>query len=479
MRLSELAGEGASPDPEIRGLTSDSRAVRDGFLFAALAGEKVDGAKYVPQAEENGAAAILARQGVVSNLPVILDAEPRRRLAKMAAKFYAGRPELIAGVTGTNGKTSTAHFAAALWRLLGEKSGSIGTLGACADGFSEPLGFTTPEPVALHKALSEMTAHGVERLVMEVSSHGLAQYRADGVCFDVAAFTNITQDHLDYHANFEDYVAAKRRLFSELTREGGVAVVNADGAGAEEFIDAARSRGLRLLTTGARGEDVKLTGVTPTPNGLRLNIECEGAAYDLNAPLVGAFQAENAALAAGIVIASGAAADRVLPLLDKLPPVPGRMELAATAGGAAVYVDYAHTPDAVAAALTSLRPHVENRLIAIIGAGGDRDKTKRPLMGRAASTHADEVIVTDDNPRTEDPAEIRRAVLEGVADGIEVGNRAAAIAHGVSMLGAGDVLLIAGKGHETGQIVGDKTIPFSDVEVARTAAAERSKEIGK
>lgn len=479
MRLSDLAGEPRAPDPEIAGLTADSREVKTDFLFAALPGVKADGAEFIPQAEENGAAAVLARPGVTARKPIVVDENPRRRLADMAARFYPGQPEIVAGITGTNGKTSTALFAAQLWEMLGAKSASLGTLGARGKDLHLPLEHTTPEPVALHRTLDALTEAGVTHLAMEVSSHGLAQHRADGVRFRFAGFTNITQDHLDYHDSFEDYQAAKTRLFTELLRTDGAAIINADGEGAEVFATAASARGVKLITTGKAGKDLKLSQAEPTSEGLDLAVEAEGKSWRLALPLIGAFQAENALLAAGIVITSGETPARVLPLLEKLAPVPGRMERAASLGGAHIYVDYAHTPAALATALAAIRPHVAGRLIAIIGAGGDRDKQKRPLMGKAAADGADIVIVTDDNPRTEEPATIRREIMGAVPEAIEIGDRGEAIAKGIAMLKGGDVLLIAGKGHETGQMVGTKKLPFNDAEIAKATVKERSTEIGR
>ncbi len=480
MRLSQLAGEALTTDPDIRGLTADSRAVERGFLFAALPGVLADGAKFILQAEERGAAAILARPGARSNLPLVIDREPRQKLAHMAAQFFPRQPETIAGITGTNGKTSTALFAAQLWQGLGRKSASLGTLGVRGMTFSAKLAHTTPEPVTLHKMLDEMTAAGVTHLAMEVSSHGLAQHRADAVKFKIAVFTNLTQDHLDYHQGFDDYLNAKLRLFSELLDEGGVAIVNKSSEYAGRFCDAAAKRGVKVIGVGADGPDLTLTNVAPHAAGLDVSVDAFGTTHKLNLPLVGAFQAENALLAAGIVIASGAPAADVLGRLECLTPVPGRMQLAARVNEAAVYIDYAHTPDAAATALEGLRPHTQGRLIAIIGAGGDRDKAKRPMMGRAATENADIVIVTDDNPRNEDPAAIRREILAGCPEATEIGDRREAIAAGTAMLKAGDVLLIAGKGHETGQVVGDEIFAFNDLEVAREAAEalSRSKELG-
>lgn len=479
MRLSELAYETISPDPQIDGITADSRTVSRGFLFAALPGVAADGAAFIQQAEQRGAAAVLARPGVVSSLPVIVDAEPRRRLAQMAARYYSRQPEVIAGVTGTNGKTSTARFAAQLWSLMGLNAGSIGTLGAESAVYSRPLSHTTPDPVTLHQTLDAMTRAGVARLAMEVSSHGLAQHRADGVYFRVAAFTNITQDHLDYHASFADYLAAKARLFNKLLSSNGAAAINMDGEGAAEIVEIARARGLPTVQTGVAGRDVKLVKCSPHLDGLTMEVEAGGKVYFLKAPLIGAFQAENALLAAGIVIAAGGRFEEVLPLLEKIEGSPGRMQHVAKIAGAGVYVDYAHTPDAVATALAAIRPHATGRIIAIIGAGGDRDRTKRPLMGAAAKANADAVIVTDDNPRSEDPAAIRAEVMKGCPDAQEIGDRGEAIAAGVALLREGDALLILGKGHETGQQVGDEILPFNDAVAASDAVADRIRELGR
>jgi UDP-N-acetylmuramoyl-L-alanyl-D-glutamate--2,6-diaminopimelate ligase len=355
--------------------------------------------------------------------------------------------------------------------MLGDKAGSIGTLGAHAPGFDRPLGHTTPEPVMLHETLDAMAGEGVSHLAMEVSSHALAQYRADGVKFSAAAFTNLTQDHLDFHETLGAYFEAKLRLFLDLLPATGAAVVNMDGARSADVAAAAQRRGARVITSGRRGETLHVRALAPKPAGLDLEVEAHAHVHRLSLPLIGAFQAENALVAAGIVLASGRPIGEVLPLLERLPGVPGRMQFAAEARGAGIFVDYAHTPDAVATALRAIRPHARGRVIAIIGAGGDRDRAKRPLMGKAAAAGADLVIVTDDNPRSEDPAAIRRAVIEGCPDARNIGGRADAIAEGVSLLQPGDVLLIAGKGHETGQTIGGVTHPFDDVAEARRAAA--------
>jgi len=473
MKLSALCDQSFLPDPDIKGLAIDSREVQSGFLFAALPGALVDGARFIPQAIENGAVAILGEPSVVASVPVVHDQKPRARLAAMAAKFYAKRPGHIAGVTGTNGKTSTARFAAQLWCLVGEAGGSLGTLGAHASGFTKKLHYTTPEPIVLHQTLQEMNAAGVTHLAMEVSSHALAQYRADGVQFDIAAFTNLTRDHLDFHDDFADYFSAKKRLFAELLSHDGVAVINVDGDGAGEVLSLVEERGVRAITCGQKGETLRLASCTPHMSGLNISIEADGQCYDIDLPLIGRFQAENALLAAGIVIAGGVAPAMVLPRLTALSGAPGRMEFIAHASRGTIYVDYAHTPDAVETAIAAIRPHTPGRLVIIVGAGGDRDREKRPLMGQAAAK-ADVVIITDDNPRNEDPASIRADILRGTPNGVEIGDRAEAIAHGVAMLKSGDVLLIAGKGHETGQIVGEKTLAFNDGDVARAEAAQFS-----
>lgn len=477
MKLSDLAREAVASDPKITGITADSRLVDRGFLFAALPGVHADGAKFIPQAEEQGAAAVLASPGVISKLPMIIDNKPRRRLAQMAARFYPKQPEMIAAITGTNGKTSTALFAAQIWSRVGKASGSLGTLGAESKAYMRKLNHTTPEPVTLHRTLDEMARAGVTHLAMEASSHALAQHRSDGVKMKIAAFTNITQDHLDYHDSFEEYFAAKARLFDELLLEGGIVVINADGEGAEDFKALARRRGLKTITTGALGDDVKLLSIDVRPSGLRLAVETDGARYEIETGLIGAFQAENALLAAGIAIASGAAPSSAVQALEYVSGAPGRMQRVANDNRLGVFVDYAHTPDAVATALRAVRPHANGRVIAIIGAGGDRDNTKRSLMGAAAAQNADVVIVTDDNPRSEDPGAIRKQVMKGCPDAEDIGDREEAIATGVAMLRDGDVLLIMGKGHEAGQVVGDQTLPFDDVEVASKVVADRYREL--
>jgi UDP-N-acetylmuramoyl-L-alanyl-D-glutamate--2,6-diaminopimelate ligase len=473
VKLSALSGDPRADDPEISGIATDSRAVKPGDLFAALAGAKADGASFVAEAERRGAAAILAQPGVLTRLPLIADAEPRKRLSQIAARFYPRQPDFIAGVTGTNGKTSTAVFTAAILESAGHVAGSIGTLGAKSKPYSKALSHTTPEPVTLHETLDAMANAGVSHLAMEISSHAIAQHRADAVRLNAVAFTNITQDHLDFHRDFDDYFEAKRRLFGELAPEDATAVVNLDGPGGTEIAATARKRGLKLITTGEHGETLRLLARSAAPQGQTLMIGAPGGVRAVALPLVGAFQAENALVAVGLAMAAGLEVDAALAALETLPPVPGRMQYAASVEGGAIYIDYAHTPDAVAKALTAIRPHAAGRIIIVLGAGGDRDRAKRPLMGQAAAASAEVVIVTDDNPRSEDPAEIRKAVKAGAPRAIEIGDRAEAIAHGVAMIADGDILLVAGKGHEQGQIVGSRTIPFDDLDVARRAAANR------
>ncbi|WP_031551084.1 UDP-N-acetylmuramoyl-L-alanyl-D-glutamate--2,6-diaminopimelate ligase [Parvularcula oceani] len=466
------------PAVEVAGVTADSRAVEPGYLFAALPGSQADGRRFIPQAVEAGAVAVLALPGTQAPVPVIESEEPRLTLAQIAMSLHPGQPRHVAGITGTNGKTSVARFAAQLWTALGHPSGTLGTLGAFAPGYDYALRHTTPDPVEIHQVLSTMARLGTTHLAMEVSSHGLAQHRADGVRFSQAAFTNITQDHLDYHGDFADYLAAKLRLVTELLPEGETAVIGADGAGSAEVIAATLGAGRRVCSVGRKGERLMLRSLEPLPTGLRMEVEVEGRTHALSLPLIGAFQADNALVAAGLALTSGHDDSAVLPALEHLSAAPGRMQHAGTkrvrGGEAAIYVDYAHTPDAVSTALAAIRPHAEGEVHIVLGAGGDRDRTKRPLMGRAAAEGAERVIVTDDNPRTEAPGPIREAVAEGAPGARIVPDRAAAIQEAVEALGPGDVLLIAGKGHEKYQIVGEVTYPFDDVAIAQEAARAAS-----
>ncbi|WP_439817453.1 UDP-N-acetylmuramoyl-L-alanyl-D-glutamate--2,6-diaminopimelate ligase [Zavarzinia sp. CC-PAN008] len=473
MRLDLLADDPALPPIEIGGLTADSRAVVPGDLFAALSGAHADGRRYVAQAVERGAVAVLAAPGEMDLPPGIariVDAEPRSRLARMAARQYAPQPETLVAVTGTNGKTSVASFVRQIWAGLGHRSASIGTLGVVAEGIDIDLAMTTPDPVALHKALATLATAGITCAALEASSHGLDQHRLDGCRFQAAAFTNLTRDHLDYHHDLDAYRAAKLRLFADLLPARGTAVINRDSPEFEAFASVSRGRGQRVLAVGGQGADLILNALTPLSTGLEMSVTYQGWRGTLTLPLAGTFQASNALVAAALVIACGAEARDVLPQLERLDGVPGRLErVGVHPGGAPVYVDYAHTPDALETVLSALRPHVTGRLVVVFGCGGDRDPGKRPQMGAIAARLADRAIVTDDNPRSEQPAAIRAAILAACANGIEIGDRAEAIATAVADLGAGDVLLVAGKGHEQGQTAGGVTRPFDDRVQARRA----------
>lgn len=461
-------------DVDITGMTADSREVRGGYLFAALPGNKQDGTKFIGAAITNGARVILAQPGTVikdDDIILIEDDNPRRALAMMAAKFYAQQPKTIVAVTGTSGKTSTVSFVQQLWALAGiEKAASLGTLGVRAPGMNTYGSLTTPDSVNLHAQLADLAAAGVTHLAMEASSHGLDQYRLDGVQIGAAAYTNLSRDHLDYHADMDEYFAAKQRLFTEILPADGTAVIQAGDAYGVKLIDMCRARGVKVVTFGTADADIALLSRTPRPDGQDISLRVDGATYDICLPLVGEFQVMNALGALGLVMAGGVKAETFVPLLEKLTGVPGRLQLVArNQKEAAVYVDYAHKPAALETILTTLRPHTEGRLICLIGCGGDRDPGKRPMMGRIAATLADIAIITDDNPRSEDPAAIRAAMMKEAPGAIEIADRRAAIRHGVSLLEKGDVFVVAGKGHEQGQIIGDKVLPFDDVNEVQSA----------
>ncbi len=485
MKLGELAGDGhalhgAASQVEITGLTADSREVVPGMLFAALPGTQMDGAAFIPQAIEKGASAILLPDGSSAaddwSVPVIADADPRRALALMAAKFYQGQPETIVGVTGTNGKTSVVAFVRQIWQAMGLAAASLGTIGIDTPAGPKPLIHTTPDPVGLHKALAELRAEGITHLALEASSHGLQQRRLDGVNFTAAAFTNISRDHLDYHPTFEDYCAQKLRLFDTLLVDGAPVVVDTDSEGAGKFLEAAEVRVLPTLSVGRSGETLKLVETKRDGFAQHLTIRHDGKDFHVSLPLVGGFQAANALVAAGLCLACGASAEEVFPHLSSLTGARGRLEHVATSkAGATVFVDYAHTPDALATALDALRPYADGRLVVVFGCGGDRDKGKRPQMGKIASEHADLVFVTDDNPRGEDPALIRAEILSKAAGAEEIGDRREAIETAISRLKAGDLLLVAGKGHETGQTIAGKVIPFCDHEAVESSLARGDK----
>ena len=479
MTLGELLGPEASlPAPwlavPIAGLAADSRAVKPGYLFAALPGSQTDGARFIEDALGRGAAAILVPQGgahAYSATPVLEDPDPRRRLALIAARFFGAQPETAVAVTGTNGKTSVVSFVRQIWERQGLRAASLGTVGLESPRGVQPLRHTTPDPIELHRILASLAKDGVTHLALEASSHGLQQRRLDGVTFAAGAFTNLSRDHLDYHASLEDYFNEKRRLFRELLPKGAAAVVDVDSEAGQQVAAEASARGLALISVGREGADLRLCSASRDGFGQILELEHAGKMSRLRLPLVGDFQAANALVAAGLVMACGSSAHEVLPLLANLRGARGRLDLAGTArGDASIFVDYAHTPDALAKALGALRPYVEHRLLVVFGCGGDRDKGKRPEMGSVAAAKADLVFVTDDNPRGEDPAAIRREILAAAPEAIEVADRADAIAQAVAELAAGDILLVAGKGHETGQIVGDTVIPFSDHDVVAAAS---------
>jgi len=461
---------------EIAGITADSRQVGPGYLFAALPGSRSDGRAYIAEAVSRGAAAVLAPQGTpwppgVPPRPLLEDPEPRRRLALLAAGLAGPQPRTVAAVTGTNGKTSTVEFLRQIWAAGGHPAASLGTLGLMAPGFDPGPGLTTPDPVTLAETLAKLARAGVQRAAIEASSHGLDQFRLDGVRLAAAAFTNLTRDHLDYHGSQEAYRTAKLRLFDALLPAGAPVVASSDmdPVTLAALDQVASRRRLSLRTVGEAGTALRLLSTVPRPHGQELQLVVGDITRTVELPLPGRFQADNALMAAGLAMATGEPA--ALDHLAALQGVRGRLELAACLpNGAAVYVDYAHTPDALERLLAALRPHTAARLHVVFGAGGDRDRGKRPLMGQAAARLADVAIVTDDNPRSEDPAAIRAAVLSGCPGGHEIGDRERAIAEAMNGLGPGDVLAVAGKGHEQGQTVGGVVIPFDDVSVVRQLA---------
>jgi UDP-N-acetylmuramoyl-L-alanyl-D-glutamate--2,6-diaminopimelate ligase len=472
MQLGDLAPAEVKLDPgigatEINGLSADSRAVGRGFLFAALPGSTTDGARFVADAVGRGAVAILAGSHVRLEtgpaVAVVRADDPRRALALMAARLHPRQPEKLVAITGTSGKTSVAAFTRQICAAAGHEAASIGTLGIVSRRWSAYASLTTPDPIALHASLDRLAREGVTHAAIEASSHGLDQRRLDGMRIVAAGFTNLGRDHMDYHATVADYLAAKLRLFSTILPVDGIAVVDMDDARSADVVAAARLRGQKLIRSGAGGVEIRLADISPDGFRQRLRIEAFGRSYDILMPLAGGFQASNALVAAGLAIGAGIPADTALHGLAELQGAPGRLELAGRkANGALIFIDYAHKPDAIVSALQALRPMTARRLVIVFGAGGDRDAGKRPLMGQAAAENADVVFVTDDNPRSEDPAEIRRAIMAAAPGAIEIGDRGEAIAEAIAMLGPGDVLCVAGKGHETGQIMGGEVIPFSD-----------------
>jgi len=476
MKLADLALPDVRFNPrfaalELSGIASDSRKVKPGFLFVAVPGTKADGLAFLPQALAAGAAAVMAERkpDLPESVAFIQTDNVRRALALAAARFFPRQPGTIAAVTGTSGKTSVAAFTRQIWNSLGFAAASVGTVGVVSPKGETYGSLTTPDPIELHRTLDQLTGEGVTDLALEASSHGLDQHRLDGVRVSAGAFTNLSRDHLDYHPTMEAYLTAKLRLFSDLIAPGGAAVINVDDCYSAKVRDAAEARGLKVLTVGAGGEGIRLVDGVIDGFGQIVVLAHAGREYRIRLPLVGAFQVQNAAVAAGLAIATGAEPAAVFAALEKLQGAKGRLELAGTFRSAPVFVDYAHKPDALQKALEALRPYTRGRLTVVFGCGGDRDAGKRPIMGKIAVENADHVIVTDDNPRSENPAAIRRGILAAARGAEEIGDRGEAIRTAVKRLNDGDVLLIAGKGHETGQIVGDRILPFSDQDAVRAA----------
>ena len=472
-----LGGDGAVP---VTGFAIDHRKVAPGTVFGAFQGAVVNGEDFIRAAIAGGAVAVVARPDAVVNGAIhIADPEPRRAFARLAARFFVPVPETIVAVTGTNGKTSTVEMTRQLWRMAGERAASIGTLGVTTPDESVSTGLTTPDIVTFLSNLSGLAREGVTHVAFEASSHGLSQFRNEGVAVQAGAFTNLSRDHLDYHATMEDYFAAKMRLFDEVVEDDGTAVIWADDPWSNKACEHAAKRGLGVFTVGERGEAIRLLARHPGQLGQELQIEHGGIRRTVKLPLIGAYQAANALVAAGLVLATDGDPAATFDAMARLQPVRGRLERAAISrAGAPIYVDYAHTPDALEAAIAALRPHVRGKLITVFGAGGDRDAGKRPQMGAVAVRASDEVIVTDDNPRGEDPAAIRRAIMVDAAGATEIGDRRAAIAEAIRRAGANDIVMIAGKGHEQGQIVGAgeamRILPFDDITVARECAGTPS-----
>ena len=475
MNLGELAE--TLSDSDVTGFALDHRKVAPGNIFGAFRGSRFNGEDFIAEAVKRGAAAIVARpEAAVDGVPHLAAAEPRKLFAELAAKYFAPYPEVIVAVTGTNGKTSTVELTRQLWRMAGHRSASIGTLGVTTADDQVKTGLTTPDIVTFLSNMAGMERMGISHVAYEASSHGLDQYRGEGVPVKAAAFTNFSRDHLDYHLDMGAYFAAKMRLFDEVVEDDGTAVIWTGDAKSAEVIGHATRRGLKLVTVGPEAKTIELVSRSSTPLGQALVLRHAGKEHKFALPLIGAYQMNNVLTAAGLVLATGGNWATTLAGMARVSPVRGRLERAVIShAGAPVYVDYAHTPDAIEAAITALRPHVAKetggRLIIVLGAGGDRDHGKRPEMGAVAARLGDIVIVTDDNPRSEDPAAIRKAVLAGAPDAIEVGDRRAAIGEAIAVARAGDIVLVAGKGHEQGQIIEDQVLPFDDVTVARECAA--------
>lgn len=471
-------GDGARPGVVIAGITADSRKVKPGYAFFALKGAHADGRKFIEGAIARGAVAVIGEGSrpfdFASPVAFVRVRDAHGALARAAARFYPRQPRTIVAVTGTNGKTSVASFTRQIWQALGLAGASIGTVGVTSPNGEIKGSLTTPDPVALHALLDRLAGEGVTHAAMEASSHGLEQRRLDGVKLAAGAFTNLTRDHLDYHRTMEAYLVAKLRLFDTLLPEGAGAVVDADHPEASKFADVARHRKLNLVSVGRMGRDLTLLEVVREGLAQQLRVRTGGVEYQMKLPLVGEFQVANALVAAGLAMATGSAAKDVLEALSGLKGASGRLELVGDKDGAPVFVDYAHTPDALENVLLALRPYALGRLLVVFGAGGDRDAGKRPLMGAIAAKRANLVYVTDDNPRTEYAADIRKQILDTTPRGIEIGDREEAIKAAIKEMKAGDVLLVAGKGHETGQIVGERILPFSDQVAIRAALGIRT-----
>ena len=460
----------------INGLAVDSRAVTRGDVFFAVPGAKADGSQFVAQAIDNGAGVIVSERaipGLDDRVLRLVVPDVRVALAAASARFYPAQPETVVAVTGTSGKTSVTVFVRQIWERLGHQAASLGTIGLVSPAGEDKGALTTPDPITLHKTLDRLAHQGVTHLAIEASSHGLDQHRLDGVRLKAGAFTNLSRDHLDYHPDLDAYLTAKTRLFTDLLPAGSTAVIDVDSDAGRQIERAAAGRGLRLLTVGRGGRGLTLGSAEPDGFATRLVVGLEGRDMAVRLPLAGLFQVQNALVAAGLCIASGGAPDAILEALEHLRGAPGRLDLVGNRDGAPVFVDYAHKPDALEQVLITLRPYARGRLAVVFGCGGDRDPGKRPIMGAIAARLADTVIVTDDNPRSEDPSAIRAAILAAAPDAIEIGDRKSAIESAVAALQSGDVLVIAGKGHEVGQIVGVTTLPFSD-HAAAAAALENA-----
>lgn len=458
---------GVESDASVTGLSADSRSIKPGMVFAALPGTAMDGRDFIPQAIEKGAVAILSVAGVDASVPVIVVAKPRLVYAQVAAKLFPGQPEVLVAMTGTNGKSSTVDFLRQIWAYAGLNAACFGTLGVTSSAGYKPMSHTTPDALALHQTLSDLKAEGVTHVAMEASSHGLKQNRMDAVKVTASGFSNLTQDHFDYHPSVQDYFSAKARLFIDLTPRGAPVVVNTNDKFGKHLVEVCQGLGHDVLQVGWTGEHVRIDEVMPHASGQKLTLFVEGVRYAVDLPLAGEFQVLNAVAALGLAIKTGVKTSVAVESLEHLVGVSGRLELAGLKDGAPVYVDFAHTEDGLEKLLRSVRPHTAGDIVIVFGCGGDRDPDKRHKMGAVAAKLADQVIVTDDNPRTENAVDIRSAVLRGCPEATEIGDRARAIAEGIKRLGPKDCLVIAGKGHEQGQIIGKKVIPFSDVDVAK------------